>query len=137
MVALDRVVIDDDRKGASHDPAVHDRHDLPLGKDRDQLANLFAGPEDVLVRIDAREGLRQLAVILHLQVADLDLVDLVHRICHRCFALIDGAKIGIYPENIAYFCIGMKTTILAILLPALFAAAPGTATAASRRPDGS
>lgn len=122
VVALDRVVIDDDRKGASHDPAVHDRHDLPLGKDRDQLAYLFAGPEDVLVRIDAREGLRQLAVILHLQVADLDLVDLVHRICHRCFALIDGAKIGIYPENIAYFCIGMKTTILAILLPALFAA---------------
>ena len=81
VVALDHVVIDDDREGAAHDPLADDRDDLPLGEDVDQFVDLLAGPEYVLVRIDAREGLCQLPVVLHLEVADLDPVDLVH-VCH-------------------------------------------------------
>ena len=81
VVALDHVVIDDDREGAAHDPLADDRDDLPLGEDVDQFVDLLAGPEYVLVRIYAREGLCQLPVVLHLEVADLDPVDLVH-VCH-------------------------------------------------------
>ena len=83
VVALDHVVIDDDRESTAHDLVVHDRYDLPFGKDLDELVDLLTGPEDILVRIDARKGLGQLSVILHLEIADLDLVDLVHRICHH------------------------------------------------------
>ena len=53
VVALDHVVIDDDRESTAHDLVVHDRYDLPFGKDLDELVDLLTGPEDILVRIDA------------------------------------------------------------------------------------
>ena len=77
MVPLHHVVVDDDREGATDDFPVDDRDDLPFGEYLHELAYLFAGPENVLVRIDAGKGLGQLSVILHQEVADLNPVDFV------------------------------------------------------------
>ena len=76
MVVLHLVIIHDDGEGATHDLFVHHGHDLPFGKDGDKFLDLLARPENVAsVGIYASERLRQLVVVLHLQVAYLHFVD--------------------------------------------------------------
>ena len=76
MVVLHLVIIHDDGEGATHDLFVHHGHDLPFGKDGDKFLDLLARPENVAsVGIYAGERLRQLVVVLHLQVAYLHFVD--------------------------------------------------------------
>ena len=76
VVVLHLIVVDNNRKGATHDFLVHYRHYLPLGKDADKFLYLLVRPEHVAaVGIHTCEGLCQLVIVLYLQVTYLDFVD--------------------------------------------------------------
>ena len=77
VVALHHVVVDDDAQCASYDFRVDDDDNLSFGEDGDELLDLGLCPEHVLVAVDALERARELVVVLHLEVTQLDFGDVV------------------------------------------------------------
>ena len=77
VVALHHVVVDDDGEGAADDFPVHADDHLTFREDGYELLDLCLCPEHVLVAVDALERACELVVVIHLEIAQLYLVDVV------------------------------------------------------------
>ena len=81
VVTLHQIVVNDDREGASHYTIVNHYHHLAFREYGIKLLDLCSGPKHILVTIDTFERTCELVIVIHLEITQLNFVDVVRFHC--------------------------------------------------------